>query len=475
MTTLVQPDWFHLDTNYEAQLLANQLAVPPDFFAEVSCEGDRLFGLVTACKRQTCQDTCETVLNECARRNLWQYSYMVQQELEATLRWTLSPRYITETLAWDGHSRLMLSFGGIESLYKTQVATTVDTDIDYNPYVYQVTTTAVIGQTYVEALIPFDYINMPEGIMFRNPSTGKVFDFDDDITSYPQIRTVLGTKYWVVAIHGGNASAGDILDVLDCLWGYVDAPDVECDDEVAIVYPGSVQKIPVEKVTDDRWYILHRNMVRSIYQGDTIDLTQFEVHKLYDTVDVACFTEDCSLITIHKKLLDTDMEPCDDDTTPCSEIEVSACATVVDAKLGVVEIHEVEVITDDNGDPVLDTDGCPTFRQKEPDCTESLYGAYKITVSYRTNPVQSGISNLSAVEVLRRAIAARVAAEVVLVNCGCNVECGFFKDMRVETNTQVYTRDGGMIVALRYGNKMGQQIYAQALEAAPRLQRVSIF
>lgn len=468
MTTLVKADWFNVDTDQQAQLIANSMAVPPEYFAEISCEGDRLFGVVTNCKRQTCRDTCETVLNGCARRTLWMTSFMVQQELEATLGWTLSPRYVTETLPWDGKSRIRLTFGGLEDLFMRESVTIVDEDVAYNPYVYSGLVVAGANPVVHEVLVPYEYLTMPEGVLFVDETKGTTFAVQE-IDEYPQLRTVGPDKFWVLGIYDNTADIGDTVNVMDCLWGYVDAPDVECTDEVAIVYQDSVQKIPVEKVTDDRWYIKHRNMVRQVYQGDTVDLTKFQTHKLYDVVDVGCFGETCELVTIYKKCSGTVTDcGCDDDATPCEVVEVDACATVVDAKSGIIEVQEVEVITDDNGDPVLGSDGCPTFRQKS-DCTDDcLYTPYQVTVSYRTNPVQSGISNTSAVETLRSAIAARVAAEVPLVDCGCDVECGYFKEMRVETNTQTYTQGGAIVVALRYGNKIGQQKYAKALETVPR-------
>lgn len=473
MTTLVRADWFGTTyTDAEAQLLANNMAVKPDYFAELSCEGDRLFGLVTNCKRETCQNTCETVLNGCARKNLWQYAYMVQQELEATLHWTLSPRYIRETLPWDGHSRLQLTFGGVEELFRTETATIVDSDIIYNPYVDQTTVLAVPGQSYTEVLISQSYLSMPEGVMMRNPATGKSWAYSE-IPGYPELRTVGPDKFWAIAIPGQFATAGDTVDILDCKWGYIDTtdfdPDIECDGELAIVYQDSVQKIPIEKIVGDRWYINHRYMVRVEYQGDEIDLTKFQIHKLYDVVDVGCFDEACELITIRKKCVGTVMEcACEPDTVPCEIVEADACATVVNSKAGIIEITEVEVITDDNGDPVLDASGCPTFRQKT-DCAEcAYYQPYEVIVPYKTNPAQSGISNTSAVETLRQAIAARVAAEVNLVDCGCNVECGFFKAMRVETNTTIFSQSGATVVALRYGNKIGQMRFAEAIENVPR-------
>jgi hypothetical protein len=467
---IVDKLWFGgVPTDEQAQLMANAMAVTPYYFSEVSCEGDRLFGVVTSCRRETCEETCETVLNGCARKNLWQYAFMVQQELEATLRWTLTPRYVTETLLWDGKSHVKLTYGGVEKLLFQESATTVDSDIEYHPFVDQVTALAVLGQSYVEVLIPMEYLSTPEGVMFKNPNTGRVIAYTD-IIGYPHIRTVGLDKFWAIAIPGGFAAAGDTLDVLDCVWGYVDAPDIseeDCSDEVAIVYPDTVQKIPIEKVTDDRWYIKHAFMVRKEYIGDTIDLTQFQTHKLYDVVDVACFGETCSLITIHKKCSDA-VTDCDCDAVPCEEVEADGCATLISREAGIIEIHEVEVIVDDDGDPVLDSNGCPTFRQKT-DCT-ATGDPFKVTVSYRTNPALTGIMYTSAVETLRRAIASRVAAEVSLVDCGCNVECGFFKEMRVQTNTTTFTQSGATIVSLRYGNKVGQQVYSNALENVPRNQ-----
>lgn len=475
MTTRVKADFFHVNTDAEAELIANAMAVTPEYFADISCEGDRLFGVVTNCQRETCQDTCETVLNGCARKGIWQYSYMVQQELEALLRWTLSPRYVTETLLWDGKSRIKLTFGGIDDLFVQESVTTVDSGLTYYPFVYQATAQAVLGQTYVEVLIPFEYLSKPEGVMFRNPNTLKTFAYTE-VRGYPEIRDVLGVTYWVIAIPGGDAQDGDTLDILDCLWGYIETPDVECDDEVAIVYAGTVQKIPIEKVTDERWYIKHRNMVRYEYQDDEVDLTQFQIHKLYNTVDVGCFGETCTLAIISKKCTPETCACSDEDDLPCTVLEAPACATLISGKSGIIEIHEVVALVDDEGGPILDVNGCPTFRQIE-DCDDIVDGVpFQVTISYHTNPAYSDLAKTSAVESLRRAIAARVAAEVTLVDCGCNIECGWFKQMRHVINTTSFNpQTGATTVIRRYGDMEGQQIYARTLEAVSRNQSVPIF
>jgi hypothetical protein len=471
MTTIVKGEWFGgCTTDQEAQLIANYMAVTPDYFAEVSCEGDRLFGVVTVCPRETCEETCETVLNACARKTLWQYLYMVQQELEATLHWTLDKRYITETLPWDGKNPLQLTMGGLDELMVVETYERLDENLAYNPYVDHVTALATAG-THTEVEINTEYINRPEGVMLID-ANGSALSWVNmqQVPGYPRIRDVLGVPHWVLAIPGQDANPGDEFDVLDCEWGYVDISTVEdCTtegDEWSLVYDDTVQKIPIVKETTDRYYIYHRNMVRQEYQGDTIDLTQLELHKLVTTVDVGCFGEACELVTIRRQCKSTDTD-CECDTVPCNVVEADGCATILNAKAGIIRIDEVIVETESTGRE------CPTYRQKT-DCDLTQGSIFEVTVSYKTDPASAGIDMTSAVETLRRAIVSRVAAEVPLVNCGCEVECGFFKEMRHEADVTTFTRGGTTVVALRFGNKTGQKVYAKALEAVPRNQLIGI-
>lgn len=496
--SVVKPEWFGISSCDDAWMIANTAAVSPYFFADLSCEGERLFGIVSRCARGNCQDTCETVLNACARQTLWRNLFAVQQELEATLGWTLTPRYVKETVPWSWGEHLQLSFGGVDRLNVYPDYWLHEAGITYDPFVYTVAATAPVSGSHYEILVPQWMLSKPEGAILVDVLSGDTVEYSEEVPGYPQARKVLGEWFWVLAIPGQQGTLGHDYKVLDCKWGIVEYDhDFTCIDpdtglevsetESALVYTDTFQKIPIERQETrtlpgegsprNFWLIQHRHMVREEYIGDEVDLTicDLDTHKLYPEVDAACFYERCQLVVVRTRCTKDGLGQCSCDDDICAPKEYDACATIVNGKKGIVAIERVELILDDDDEPVLDAAGCPTYRQcgDTVSCCEDPGTAYEVDIYYHTDPGCSGINNTSAIETLRRAIAARVAADSLLTNCGCEVECGWFKEMREELST-TRIAPGEMIVTLRYGNRRGQQQYAHALYTAPRNQRVGL-
>jgi hypothetical protein len=489
VVTLIDKTWFQQDNDDDAWQIANTAAVTPAYFAEVSCEGNRLFGVKTLCQREDCKGSCNGVLSACARATLWQYLYGLQQETEAKLGWTLTKRYVHETIpvTSEWRSKIQLTFGGVDRVNVKEATELIQEKVTVHPFVYRGTAHAVAGATHYELLVPTWLVYRPEDVLKVRVSTGAPIPWGSAVGSYPQRRQVGDEWYWVLGIPGGNATEGEEFDILDCQYAIVELPTDFCETDgytPALVYPGTKQILPATVKTGDvdgvektYWFIEFKHLVLPQYQDDEValDVCDLETHKLYAELDAMCFGETCQLAMIKVRCSPTDAGTdlcgeCNDDSTPCEVREYPACATIIEGKSGWVSIQQVEYVLDDEGEQVLDANGCPTFERV--DCCEDVGEPFAVEIYYHTDPVAAGISNTSAVTKLRIAIAARVAAEVPMITCGCNIECGWFAYMREQVEGLSWTREGSTVVALQYGNLRGQREYAEAMYVVSRNQQV---
>jgi len=499
MTSVVRYDMFSDDiqkiTPEEAYQIANEMAVSPRFFAAVSCNGDGVLGL-----KSHCQSECDVdPFNSCARASLWQALYRVQQETEAMLGWTLGPRYVSEDLPIREGRYVQLTYGGVN---EANVAPLVS-DLDYGPVEYSpilvtgASALAVAGKDYYKIQVSRSVVDNPHSVMIRkedasgDASNGSAV-IDTDWPVNPT-RELVGDEYfWNIFVPGQFVDdvVTDRFSIIHCRVSYIDAPDpseLECSGEVWPVYYGTTQKIPYFKseVLDTgevRYWVYTRDMIDPAFDDDYADISSGEFYKFVPQVEFKCFGKVQQLAVVTKRIPQQDDEvgvknPVnvgDCDGTPCTTVQVYACATLINKQLGIVALEEVDVELDDvTGLPVRDEDGNVVVTRRT---TPAVYEGEPITVNiaYHTDPRETGINLISAIETLRRAIAARVAAEVPLGECGCNVQTGYFYEMSQELDTTLYTPSGATIVSLSYGKRKGQLVYASAIYTAPKLSKATI-
>lgn len=500
MTSVVRPDMFSGEiqsiTEAQAYQIANEMAVTPRFFATVSCNGDGVLGLKSHCQSQCDVDP----FNACARTSLWQNLYRVQQELEATLGWTLGERYVQEELPIKAGRYLQLTYGGVDEVNVIPLVTDIEGygPVDYSPIIATgQSVAAVAGTDYYELVISRNLVDNPHNIMIRKEdmtgdSSNGASIVDTDWPAKPKITKVVDEYFWSIYVPGGfiDNVLTDTFSVIHCRLSYFDAPDpstVECDGEIWPVYYGTTQKIPyIRQETLDtgeiRYWVNTRDMIDPAFDDDYADISEGEFYKFVQQVEFKCFgqTQQLAVVTKRISLKSGEVGVVDPvyagecDGTPCTTVQVYACATLIDKKLGIVALEEVDVeLDEESGLPVRDEAGNVVVTRRT---TPATYEGEPITVSiaYHTNPRTTGINLGSAIETLRRAIAARVAAEVPLGECGCKVEYGYFYEMSQELDTTLYTPTGATIVSLSYGKRKGQLVYATAVYTAPRLSKATI-
>ena len=467
----------------ETWKIANDMPITPLFFAEVSCEGDRIFGLHTAgCGGSTCEDACSDPLFPCVRRQLWRELQRVTQDTEAHLHWPLKKRYVEETLTYFGKDRLMLSLAGVDKADVEEVITTLDS---YGPVSFTVTIGKVVElvnsgppNNIIEAYLPKDIVSNPRRIMFRKVSDNNPIMWDDDLSGYPKTGTATsGENCWIVPLKQPSGTHVDVTDELwmvDCQIAFFDAPDptgVDCTGDIEPVYPGTTQKIPyIKKETlstgEIRYWVNIRSMINPEFLGEEIRLDEGEFYKFIETVEFACFGERQKLAVVYFK---PNSSTCTDGS-PCQEQTSYACTTLIDKRLGIAELHLVELVLDSNGDPTYDDDGNYVVQDRT-DCS-NLGDPIRVDLAYHVDPYATGIQYHAAIEHLRKAIAGRVAAEVQITDCGCEVENGYFKKMQTVPETRIENRfTGTSIIMSRYTDMYGTQMWWQAIMQSPRMVR----
>ena len=457
-------------TDEEAQRLANTMPVTPRYFAAVSCEGDRLFGYVSHCQEQ-----CVTNMNACARRSLWRELFAITQETQKALNLVLSEQYMVSEVVVRAGEHVRLPYAGVTDVNVEQSIDDIEgyDAVDYSPILESGIELVPNGGDYLIYLDQSIVVN-PDRIMVRQ-------EIDDDCSNgwssiksdWPSTKPYRDGDYWVIPVAGKYVAPDDTVSVIDCKLSYFDAPDqseLECDGDIAPVYPGTVQRVPIYRTEtlesgEIRYWVQTRDMIAPDFVEDIVDIGSGEFYKFIQTVEFKCFsdTQRYATVTLRRRENYEDLgvvygipyEVCED-TEPCDAItQVLACANLVSTQDGVVSLQLVDV----------DEEGEVSFHDAE------KYEGVPLVVNvyYKVAPDQR-----TAVETLREAIAARAAAEVALTGCGCSPETGYFAEMREELDTVTTSPMGVTSVHLRYGNRRGAQKYAKALQTMPRKERAEI-
>lgn len=505
------------------ELWANQMPLTPDYFSQFTCEGKRSTGVIThldVCDE--CSSPSEIIstdlLNGCVRKQLWYYLFMVTQELEAELHWTLSPRLVTDTITPRAGRHYQTYYGGISDPMAAVAYEALAEKALVEFWIIRdyVPTPAWDGSYYFD--VPVDLVSNPDHIMIAEQGPNNMPERGVKIVAsdflYPPRRN--GTD-WRIQVSGGKfgASGGVIttkFSVFNPDYAFVYIPDtavattpdnpilpnapfITGSTSILPVYPGTVQAIPVVYDADEtyngsnhhRYRVRLTHLVDQSFSGDTINLAQAEFYKLLTELDLMAFGKQFAPAVISYSdqvrynqdgawaytLGFTDVD--DYDGIVQSQDTTYACVEVLDSVRGLIAVKPVNLETDTLGDLVWDTTGRAVMEELTICETLPSTGEPKnVRISYAVDPYAAGLNVSSAIETLRYAIACRTAAELPLDDCGCKVDCGFIAQMRQYLDTTVYTPTGGKIVALRHGKQEGQQVFTKALDEAPRVRRAAV-
>jgi len=435
------------------EMTANQLPVNLLDFALISqmrhrVYGVRIFGIDA--------DEEGTFLTDNARNEIWRTLFNVQQNLLAKKRITAAPIYLTETTLLNPSSRAFTArFGAIESANVVETLTLV-TNLTLSPFITSSVTLTDAGD-FVEARFDKTLVLNPQRVMLRHATTHAQMPWQLR-AGYPQIDG----DDWVMAC-GDTVTSDGISTVLQD-YEYMIAETAAVDgvdiDDLVVLHPNSQQILPFAKppeVVGDNWrfWFYSWTLSKPEFSRDMVDLVEGEFYKLYTSLPLYKRVESEELATVY-------IQPVFNagSTTPMEDTTALAICRVIDHQAGVLQYGEVVEVTPET-DP-------PTYKYN---LVGSPYGKrYKIKCYYKVNPdYEGGLLNISTEEV-RKAIVAKVAADIPIelrTRYWGTVLDGhedYITQMQKKyTSEYISPVSGALAVNLKYGSKEGDYIFAEML------------
>lgn len=428
-------------------------------FAVLSNLEARAYGVKTYC--DTCRDDSDCPerqwLNQCARDHVWDILVSVQQNLMALKRVTLGPTYHTETALWYPGKMLQTKFPYIESINVQPVFTELDV-VSVSPFIATSLTTNATAN-FVEAKVPLDVVHNPVDVVMREES------MQFNATAW-HMRIPLDSQWgypfknatdWTYAMQKDVNLASD-LNAQDCNYVFVDIDPVadQVISDIVFMHPEQDQLIPqvlppqtIVATNKWRYWFYYWTLKRPEFADDKVDLTlEKEFDKFYDELRYGIIEEETAPATILLK-------PTDCCTTSFEDVERLAMGNIYEGEQGVVYFESARENTDT--DPV-------TYERLCYDCSGLCDGhPYKIRFSYKTNPYHYGMY-IAGIEQMRRAIVAKVAANLPLETCNCSlIEGSYIDRMREELPQVVYQPMMQPMFYTDVGWRRGDREFAHAM------------
>lgn len=432
--------------------LINSLPVNMLDFAIFSGMRARMYSIQTHCdpdcwKRQW--------FNQCARDNVWRILVEVQQSLFATKRWVLSPTYYKETVMWKLGNVFSTTFPYIEKVNVRPVFTEIG-NANVSPFLQTGITPVPSGSSFFEAGVDESVVHDAERIILRElgvqvnapvyhvrlPQTQWGYPYNDGVA-------------WQYAM-GDDVNGDSVLHAQDCDYVFIDIdPEIGIDmSDIVFVHESQDQVIPQAappEVAGNKWryWFYYWMLKRPEYADSKVYLSDARVFdKFYDTLRYGVIEEVETPATIF--------------------IKPDSCARTFDES---TQTAMLSVVNGIGGQVValpatLDTSVVPNvYRPVCSTCTGLCDGyPYALEYYYKSNPYHYGLY-VAGVERLRSAIVAKVAANIPLEMCDCQIEKGSYVDyMREELPDIVAVPLAQPYYHVDYGFRRGDRDFEHAVQ-----------
>lgn len=425
----------------------------------------RLFGVVTG--EQNEQDWDNFVVNQCLRDSVWSTLRAIVDETESSLGYNLSRRFHHETIHSTQFGENLKVMPGIESVNREPTYSTVVglETVSVSPFVLTGLTATLESSKYY-VLLPDNVVDNPHKVHIRRSTD--MGTYAPDPTRRP---SKVGSNWKVYLDNQPTPYQGtDPISVQHTDYVYVDiTPPSSLSGTLVPVYTGTTQQIPQAKPMEilsggqHRYWFYIYTLVDPAFYNNPVNLVNAEYYKLVPVITFKDYTEEevfGELITI--------CNCCSDCGDTYRHYQVSA--NIVNARQGVVSLVVEGELFDDDDDGIyerLDTSCGDCWLQLLCDSC-----AYELQFPYITNPIylheklQIGMSSVI------RAVIARTAAELPMVDCGCWIDdkekLGFIARQQ-ETFSKMSTNVFGTTsVIYQYGDLRGQKLYAEIMSKVPR-------
>lgn len=453
----------NLSTDEDKWIAANEMPVDPYKFATMTHYNARMFGVLSG------DDISEKygtfVVNECVREALWRVLYDVQIYTENFVGYNLSRRYHREVMTYPLDPIVKVRWPGIDKIDVSPKWVDHNLVINLSPFV-QVSPT-VVGT--VDPVVTLDHtlVSNPNDVILRQGATPYgAFPIKRGV--YPK-RTV--TLDWEVQV-ASNQVAYTPLDgivVQSTKFAYVDVDwtSMGVTGKIVPVFTGTHQRIPYVReepltATSSRfWFNIWALVDPAFATDDQIDLISGNFYKLMPSIQFLEYQE----ATTKATLVITKRDDCCTDCADCPDCQGEPVGTyqvgmrVVDASRGLVGFQiEGELVTVNNVTTLDTTSKCSVGKN-------SCY-VYTLTYHYFTDPSHLPIRAEGNIPNLIRAIMHRVAADLPIKDCLCEINYGFISECQQMYATMATTISGTNIVTNKYGNLHGHKVYQELINNA---------
>jgi len=452
----------NLSTDEDKWIAANEMPIDPYKFATMTHYNARMFGMLSG------DDISEKygsfVINECVRESLWRVLYDVQIYTENFVGYNLSRRYHKVTMPYPLDPITKVKWPGLAAVDTAPKWVDHNLVVDLSPFV-QVAPT-VTGT--VDPVVTLDHtlIDNPNDVILRQ-GAAPYAAFPIKKGAYPK-RT--GTLDWEVQIASNTVSynPADGVAVQSTKYVYVDVDwtSMGVTGKIVPVFKGTHEIIPYVRVesltaTSARyWFNIWAVVDPAFATDDQIDLISGEFYKLMPSITFMEYQEVTSKALLVITQRDDCCQGCEEcegcNGVPVGTYQVST--RVVDAARGLIGFQiDGELITDpDTHVTTLDTTSqCSVGKNP-------CY-IYTLTYSYFTDPANLPDRASGSIPNLLRAIMHRVAADLPMNDCLCEIQYGFIYQCQQMYATMATTISGTNIVTNKYGNLHGHKVYQELL------------
>lgn len=431
--TALDTDGDPLASAAPASLLPHEQLLTWEEFARFSCMDGRAFGVVTGNER------CDFTLNSCMRRHLSAMLSQFQGVAEYELKYTLTPQFHYDDIAWDGRKRVQLSRLGVSAVNVRQVVTPFEDEYPVSPYIAEGLDVTLSGGYYI-VTIPRVVLDNPANAIIRNSSTGSVIPHNVEASTYPR-RTV---DNWEIAIDAQTDPGTVDVQHAKYIAVTVTTADLDCDTgEIIAFRPGTEYDVvefakspTVDGLETTYWFYAWSLVDSDFMDDDEINLLDGEFYKLIENIQFACVTT-AAASTIY-------VEDCGECTT-CEDTPVITASLLFGAD-GIVE---------------LDWD--------EDSLNSMVCKPKKLRIYYKTDPAVLNINS----DYIKEGLSYLIAASLPTSSCGCTIEKGFIADaQKPYTDIRINPVTGVTYAPLKYGNLHGHLVFAEHMQKAQRVYRL---
>jgi hypothetical protein len=440
-------------------------------FAHATHYHSRLYGVLTdkeeGLKHRDDVTTLRSfVVNNCVRDALYRLLFSIQESTEKRAGFNTAVRYHYEEQDFPYYGKWQTHWPGVATMNVRPAWTTIESleEVELDPYIERAIT--VVGSPPIASITRLLSPN-PKDVFLRNEATGAAYTIDEGVSP---LRDGANWKLQLA----NNVTAWNNTDVVGVqnkglMKVTVTVPTLPTGATLHAVYPGTNQIIPYARDPVDAgggettFFFYPYTLIDPAFylEEPAADLVKGEFYKFLEFIQFKYVTE---VATPFEVVWGADTNEFVY-TLPDDPVETR----IVDPAEGVVQTqYGSDLFSWEKFHQIYPGAGC--FSDHIPRQT------VKLRYWYKTDPMKLREVLYKQIDSIREAMLYRVAAELPMKDCGCDVDLGFIAAQQemvatVTVNTVLKIEEH----QFRYGQLLGQQRYEAVMKSVLTHQRLVRF